>query len=138
MRALNRRGFLSGVPMSVLAAATIEAAPAGDTTPPRYDFDTPYNRIGTDSVKWDQPARIFGRENIAVGMGVADMDFRAAPCVTNVLKQRVQHENWGYLDMPRSFRDAIIHWNQTRYGIGIDPELLVLTVGVHAGIVAAL
>ena len=32
-------------------------------------------------------------------MGIADMDFRAAPAITKALKERLQHENWGYLDM---------------------------------------
>ena len=33
-------------------------------------------------------------------MGIADMDFRAAPSITKALKARLEHENWGYLDMP--------------------------------------
>ena len=45
----------------------------------KYDFDTPYNRIGTDCIKWDAQIRLYGREHIAVGMGIADMDFRVAP-----------------------------------------------------------
>jgi Bifunctional PLP-dependent enzyme with beta-cystathionase and maltose regulon repressor activities len=32
-------------------------------------------------------------------MGIADMDFRAAPVITKALMERMQHENWGYLDM---------------------------------------
>src|SRR5262249_13246694 len=104
----------------------------------KYDFDTPYNRIGTDTTKWDRQIRIFGKENIAVGMGIADMDFRVAPCVTKALNQRIQHENWGYLDTPRSFVDAIVNWNRKRYGVEINPDLLVLTTGVHPAIISAL
>jgi cystathionine beta-lyase len=104
----------------------------------KYDFDTPYNRVGTDSVKWDRQIRTFGKENIAVGMGIADMDFRAAPCITKALTERIQHENWGYLDMPRAFADGIINWNKRRYGTEINPDLLVVTTGVHAGLIAAM
>jgi cystathionine beta-lyase len=103
-----------------------------------FDFDTPYSRIGTDSVKWDQQIRTYGKDNIAVGMGIADMDFRAAPCITDALRQRLLHENWGYLDIPKSFSEGIINWNKRRHGIDINPQSLVITTGVHPGIVAAL
>jgi len=32
-------------------------------------------------------------------MGIADMDFKVAPSITKALMDRLQHENWGYLDM---------------------------------------
>ena len=139
---LNRRAFLRSVPVTAMVSAAGMNVPlAGatdDTTATKYDFDTPYNRIGTDSIKWDRQIRLYGKESIAVGMGIADMDFRVAPCVTKALTQRIQHENWGYLDTPRSFSEAIINWNRKRYGIEINPDLLVLTTGVHPGIMAAL
>ena len=37
-----------------------------------YDFDTPVNRRGTDSLKWDV-------KDGELPMWVADMDFQAAP-----------------------------------------------------------
>jgi cystathionine beta-lyase len=116
------------------AAARASFTPSGS----KYDFDTVYNRVGTDCVKWDQQLRAYGKENIAVGMGIADMDFRAAPCITRALQERTKHENWGYLETPRSYIDAIVDWNKRRYGIDINPDLLVLSNGVHPGIIAAL
>ena len=65
----------------------------------KYDFDTAYNRFGTDSTKYDQQIRNYGEGSVQVGMGIADMDFRAAPPITKALMDRMQHENWGYLDM---------------------------------------
>ena len=110
-----------------------------DSTPGgKYDFDTPYNRFGTDSVKWDRQARIYGKQNIAAGMGIADMDFKCAPAITKALTGRIHHENWGYLDSPPSFTEAIINWNKRRYGVDINPDLLLLTTGVHAGIISVL
>ena len=147
---LNRRAFLRNAGMTALvgtvgsgtsvATAVAEAAVAASGT--KFDFDTPYNRFGTDSTKYDQQARIYGKENIQVGMGIADMDFRAAPSITKALTERLQHENWGYLDMGgpamKSFTDGVISWNKRRYGVDINPELLVITTGVHPGLVAAL
>ncbi|MGE0463548.1 MAG: MalY/PatB family protein [Vicinamibacterales bacterium] len=104
----------------------------------KFDFDAPYNRFGTNSVKYDQQIRVFGPNSIDVGMGIADMDFRAAPSITTALQDRLKHENWGYLDMPDSFAEGIIAWNKKRYGVDIPPDQLVITMGVHPGLIAAL
>ncbi len=143
---LNRRAFLRNAGMTALVGAVgtggaSEAmAAASFAEPPngKYDFDTPYSRIGTDSVKYDQQIRMYGKDHITVGMGIADMDFRAAPCITRALGQRCQHENWGYLDIPKTYYEAISSWNKRRYGLDIDPETIVLTTGVHPGLIAAL
>ena len=128
---MDRRTFLRNVPVAALASAA-----AGE--PSGFDFDTPYSRIGTDSVKWDRQIRLYGRDHIVAGMGIADMDFKAAPCITKALAERIQHENWGYIDTPKSFIDAVVGWNKRRYGITIDPEKMLLSTGVHPGIIAAL
>jgi cystathionine beta-lyase len=118
--------------------ASANAPVAVDDAGVRFDFDTPYNRFGTDSTKWDQQVRVFGEGSIVAGMGTADMDFRAAPCVTRALTKRLQHENWGYLDMPASFGEGIVAWNKRRHGIDINPDLLIVTTGVHPGLIAAI
>jgi cystathionine beta-lyase len=145
---LNRRSFLRTAGMTALvgaagthSSAAAVAAGAAFGAPDangKYDFDTPYSRFGTDSTKYDQPNRIYGKGSVDVGMGIADMDFRAAPAITKALMDRMQHENWGYLDMPASFSEGIISWNKRRYGININPDSLVITTGVHPGIIAAL
>jgi cystathionine beta-lyase len=147
---LDRRAFLKNAGMTALvgavasgtSVATAAGAVAVAASNSKFDFDTPYNRFGTDSTKYDQQARIYGKENIQVGMGIADMDFRAAPSITKALTERIQHENWGYLDMGgpgmKSFSDGIISWNKRRYGVDINPDSLVITTGVHPGLVAAL
>ena len=144
---LNRRAFLRNAGLTALAGAVgtgsslgtaVDAATLEPSTNGRYDFDTIYSRIGTDCVKWDQQIRTYGKENIAVGMGIADMDFRVAPCITKALTERIHHENWGYLDVPRSYIDAIVSWNKRRYGLEVNPDSVVLTTGVHPGLIAAL
>ena len=143
---LNRRAFLRNAGMTALVGAVGtggSTAFAGTVTAPgpsngKYDFDTPYNRFGTDSTKYDQQIRVYGKDSIQVGMGIADMDFRVAPAITKALMERMQHENWGYLDMPRSFVEGIVAWNKRRYSVDIDPDTLVITTGVHPGLIAAL
>ena len=142
---LNRRAFLRNAGMTALVGAvgpgsvgTVAASAAFAGPDGKFDFDTPYNRFGTDSSKYDRPTRIYGKDSIQVGMGIADMDFRVAPAITKALMERMQHENWGYLDMPRSFADTIVGWNKRRYGVDINPDSLVITTGVHPGLIAAL
>jgi cysteine-S-conjugate beta-lyase len=138
---LDRRAFLKGVPMVAIAGAVGAGIPVAATATPgagKFDFDTPYNRIGSDCVKWDAQIRLYGREHVAAGMGIADMDFRVAPAISQALAKRVQHENWGYLDMPEAFPELIIDWNKRRYGIDIHRDWLLMSTGVHPSILSAL
>jgi len=127
----------SGTPLAAAAAV----AAVADTTG-KFDFDTPYNRFGTDSTKYDQQIRVYGKDSVLVGMGIADMDFKVAPSITKELMARLQHENWGYLDMggalAKSMTEHIVGWNKKRYGLTVNPETIVMTTGVHPGIIAAL
>ncbi|HEY6547314.1 MAG TPA: aminotransferase class I/II-fold pyridoxal phosphate-dependent enzyme [Vicinamibacteria bacterium] len=125
------------------AAAPEPGAPGSGVVPAstRFDFDTTYDRFGTDCVKFDQQIRIFGKDSVQIGMGVADMDFRAAPVITSALRARLQHENWGYLDEAKSKADmaeAIAAWNKRRYGVDIDPASIELAGGVHPALISAL
>jgi len=146
---LNRRSFLRNAGLTALVGAVTpgsslaEAAgaalvPAADST--KFDFDTPYSRIGTDSTKWDGPINtgLTDKDHIVAGMGIADMDFRAAPAITQALQERMKHDVWGYMIMPKNFPEGIVAWNKKRYGITVDPALLDITTGVHPGLVAAL
>ena len=143
---LNRRAFLRNAGMTaVLGAVGTRGAFAEemDVTEPVttgrevFDFDEVYNRVGTDCTKWDSAIATYGEE-IEVGMGIADMDFRAPPCITKALAERCEHENWGYLRRPASYVRSIVDWNSRRYGLDIDPSTVVLTTGVHPGLIAAL
>ena len=128
---------------AVLGAVGTRPNPAGAQGLPAtssrqtFDFDEIYDRRGSESIKWDRPIEGVD-EAIEVGMGIADMDFRAAPCITDALAKRCEHENWGYLERPESYTQAIVEWNQRRYGLEIDPNSIELTSGVHSGLIAAL
>jgi cystathionine beta-lyase len=144
---VDRRAFLKNAGLTAFVGAAVghgaplAAAAGGMTTEPpdgRYDFDTIYSRIGTNSTKWDRQIAAYGKDNIAVGMGIADMDFRAAPSITKALMDRVQHENWGYLDTMAPFIDTVVKWNKRRYGIDVDPKTVVMAAGVHPSLIAAL
>src|SRR5262245_37108104 len=141
---LNRRAFLKNAGMTAVVSAvgTGAAVPAAGAAlaPPdgRYDFDTVYSRIGTDCTKWDRQIATYGKDKIAVGMGIADMDFRSAPCITRALAERLQHENWGYLTIPTSHVESIVNWNKRRYGLEIKPEWILHSPSVHPAILSTL
>ena len=150
---LSRRAFLRNAGMTAIAGAAgtvgsprtaaAAAGPAvaatfGRSADTVFDFDTPYSRIGTDCIKWDDQIAKFGKENVAVGMGIADMDFKAPPCIGKALAERCQHENWGYLKTPAWYVESIVAWNKKRYGLEIDPETVVLSSGVHPALIAAI
>jgi cystathionine beta-lyase len=146
---IDRRAFLRNAGLTAIVGAAgsrgafggVAAEAAAQSAGTRFDFDTPYNRIGFDSVKWDGALRtikLSGGDNIVAGMGIADIDFKCAPSVTKALMERVQHENWGYNIVPDSFEQGIIAWNKRRHGIDIPPDLLGISTGVHGGLIAGL
>lgn len=143
---LNRRTFLKSAGMTALAGAlgtsgtsgTAAAAGNQKNASGAYNFDEVYDRVGTDCYKWDLQIDRFGRENIVVPMGIADMDFRTAPVVTDALIKRVKHENWGYLSLSASYKDSICNWNKSRHNVNIDPKLLLNSTGVLPAIHSAL
>lgn len=141
---LNRRAFLKSAGMTALAGAvgtgsTVAAAAASARSMGgKFDFDTPYDRFGTNCARWDTPARDFGADKFKYGMGVATMDFEAAPCIGEALLERCEHQNWGYISSLDSYKEAIVNWNGKRHDIDIDPESLVISAGVYPGIIAGL
>lgn len=148
---LNRRAFLRNAGLTALAGAAasssnpLMAAAAGSAfqAPPngKFDFDTIYTRFGSHSTKFDQQIRVYGKGSVEVGMGIADIDFKAAPVITDALNARMKHENWGYLDMGEAtpmMTEAVAAWNKKHYGVDIDPSTVVLSAGVHPALIAAL
>ena len=142
---LNRRAFLKNAGTTALIGAvgtgTTTSIAANAKTPgtsSKYDLETVYNRVGTDCSKWDKQIEKFGRENLAVPMGVADMDFQGAPCITEALAKRIQHENYGYLAIPDAYNQSIIGWNKRRYGLQIESDWLLNANGVNPAMLSAM
>lgn len=96
-----------------------------------YDFDKITPRRGTNSVKWD-----VAKENGVIPMWVADMDFQAAPCIRQALKERVDHGIFGYTLVPNSYYESIISWFDRRHQWKIDRNWILYTSGVVPAISA--
>ncbi|WP_407401309.1 MalY/PatB family protein [Sodaliphilus sp.] len=91
-----------------------------------FDFDTPVNRRGTNSYKWDSDH--VGDD--VLPMWVADMDFRTAPAIIDALRTRVEHGVFGYVTVPESYYDAVISWFARRHGWEIKRDWIQYTSGV--------
>lgn len=147
---LDRRSFVKGAGMTALAGAATTVASIPNTAAaqstssiPRlangnYDFDTPFNRVGSNAARWDSPAKLYPEGVFKYGMGIASMDFECAPCITDVLQARVEHHSWGYMSSQDGLLDGIVRWNGERHGVDLDPNSVVISAGVYPGIIAAL
>jgi cystathionine beta-lyase len=94
-----------------------------------FDFDTPVNRAGTDSQKWQKYA---GRD--VLPLWVADMDFKSPPALIEALHRRVDHGVFGYARPVQSTVDAVVEAFAVRYGWKIDPAWLVWLPGLVVGL----
>lgn len=94
-----------------------------------YDFDTPIDRRGTDSQKWQKYA---GRDILP--LWVADMDFRSPPEVIAALHARVNHGVFGYARPTQSTVDAVVEAVHARHDWSIEPSWLVWLPGLVVGL----
>ena len=68
-----------------------------------YDFDTPVERRGTASMKWDKY-----KDKDIIPMWVADMDFRSPPAVIRAIQQRTAYGVFGYPRTPEELKDRVV------------------------------
>ena len=94
-----------------------------------FDFDTPIDRAGTWSTRWERHA---GRD--VIPLWVADTDFRAAPAILEAMAARLRHGVFGYSTPPPELRDAIARRMEQRYGWRVDPPWIVFIPGVVPGL----
>ena len=94
-----------------------------------YDrFDKPFDRLGTESLKWDA-RKDFGNAD-AIPMWVADMDFATVPEVIEGLTRRAAHGAFGYnISNPRD-RQALINWMARRHALEITTDDIMFCPGV--------
>ena len=94
-----------------------------------YDFDTPIDRSGTWSSRWE---RYRGRN--VIPLWVADTDFRAPPAVLRAFAERLEHGVFGYTNPPEELRTAIVERMRRLYGWHVEPGWIVFLPGVVPGL----
>lgn len=94
-----------------------------------FDFDTPINRKGTESLKWD----IYQGRDV-LPLWVADMDFTSPPQVLAALHERVNHGIFGYNLTPRALKETIIERLRLRHDWEVQPDWIVWLPGLVTGL----
>jgi len=103
----------------------------------KYNFDEIIDRKGSGSVKVDLLKKGFGREDL-IPMWVADMDFRTPDFIVEALKNRIQHEIFGYSTTPRGYFPSIVNWLKRKHDWEVNPDLLSFIPGVVKGLALAI
>lgn len=88
-----------------------------------YDFDAITDRRNTDSLKWNVAAD-------ELPMWVADMDFRTAPEICEVIRKKAEQGIFGYCEVPDEWYKAYIGWWEKRHGFSMKKEWLIFCTGV--------
>ena len=102
-----------------------------------YDFDTIIPRRGTNSIKWDARPPFDADTEGVIPLWVADMDFKAAPFIIDVLRKRVEHGVFGYVCVPDSYYEAVCRWFSGRHGWKVEKDWIIYTTGVVPALSAA-
>ncbi|MFH1975668.1 MAG: PatB family C-S lyase [Pseudomonadota bacterium] len=94
-----------------------------------FNFDTPVDRSGTYSMKWD---KYKGKDIIP--LWVADMDFLSPPAVIDALSESVKHGIFGYTLPPDELSAIIGRMLEEEYGWKTEKEWIVWLPGLVTGL----
>jgi cysteine-S-conjugate beta-lyase len=94
-----------------------------------FDFDEVVDRRGQWSLKWDRYA---GRD--VIPMWVADMDFRCPSAITDVLRARVDHGVFGYVEPGPELVETVAARLASSYGWITQPDWYVWLPGLVSGL----
>ncbi len=94
-----------------------------------FDFDTPVERRGTASMKWE---KYKGQD--VIPMWVADMDFRSPPAVIRAIAQRTADGVFGYTLTPQDLNHQVVAMLRQTYDWTVEPEWLVWLPGLVTGL----
>jgi cystathionine beta-lyase len=96
------------------------------------NFDA-VDRHGTDSIKWDDTLRRFGRKDL-MALWVADMDLSVPQVIQDALIERAEHPVYGYTFYSDEFYEAIKWWYTHHFGWELEKEWIMPEHGVVVSI----
>jgi cysteine-S-conjugate beta-lyase len=94
-----------------------------------WNFDEAVEREGTDCIKYDLKEEIFGRKDI-IPMWVADMDFKTPDFIVEKLRNRLDHEIFGYSFRPQEYFNSILQWLNDRHQWQVEKEWICFSPGI--------
>lgn len=99
----------------------------------KYNFDTVVDRSDNFAAKWTEMDKKYGTNDL-LPMWIADMDFKAAPCIVEAIRNRLDQEIYGYTTRPDSYNESIVNWVSKRFDWNIKKEWLIFSPGVMPSI----
>jgi cysteine-S-conjugate beta-lyase len=102
-----------------------------------YDFSVSSCRENTNAEKYVLREKLFGTEDV-IPVWVADMDIDTPDFVVDALKQRLNHPNFGYEEMPESAFLAQIEWMKKEHDIEFELEDMFYSHSVVASMSAVI
>lgn len=100
-------------------------------------FDENIDRHGSDCVKLEKMKALFGRDDL-IPLWVADMDFKSPPAIADALRERVNHELYGYTIASDAYFRAITSWLAERHSWHVEREEICYVPGVVKGFAFAI
>lgn len=100
-------------------------------------FDVILHREGTCCTKWDQRKVTFGTDDV-LPMSIADMDFLSPSCVSEAIRERTAHGEYGYNNHKAVVDEALMYWMKDRHGFDVQSEEILHLPGVVMGIVLSI
>lgn len=94
-----------------------------------YNFEAVIDRSNNFSAKWSEMDKKYGSNDL-LPMWVADMDFKAAPCIIDAMRERLEQGIYGYTTRPDSYNESIVNWVARRYKWEIKSDWLIFSPGV--------
>lgn len=89
-----------------------------------FDFDEEIDRRVVPALKHHR--LVLGADGMDLfPAGVADMDFRVAPCITDAIAARATHNVFGYETVPDGLIPALTGWLDDRHGWEVDPSYIL-------------
>lgn len=103
----------------------------------KYDFDSIVNRKNTDSIKYDFASER-GKPEGLLPLWVADMDFKAPPCIIRALEEKSRHGIFGYSESGSDYFNVVQNWFLDGFGWKTERAWLVKTPGVVCAVSTAI
>lgn len=95
----------------------------------RARLEAGIDRCGTNCLKWDDRANVFGRADV-LPMWVADMDYPTLPAIGQAIARRTEHPIFGYTFVSKEERQAEVGWLARRHHLQIQPDWILYCDGV--------
>ncbi len=99
----------------------------------KYDFDKVWDRVGTDSIKWERQFK-FGTPTGLLPFWIADTDFATLPDAVTAIKERLDHPLFGYTSTGKKTTETVRAWYKRRHGLDLPVEAFLPSGGVVTSI----